>query len=136
MGGEREGNSVEPEPVFAAIEDWKKALSIEEEFCRAQRKATREELEDLEDAAYDAASERIEAMHTVFETVPTTLAGLRAKIDFAGCVWITSPKLFNKHTTLSDSRISWKRFTNAPRASLLECKRRFYSEGGFGRPFC
>jgi hypothetical protein len=25
-------------------------------------------------------------MHTVFETVPTTLAGLRAKIDFAGSV--------------------------------------------------
>ena len=38
--------------------------------------------------------------------------------------WITSLKLFNRHTTLSDSRISWKRSTNAPRASLLNDRTR------------
>ena len=76
----------EPDPIFAAIEVWKKALAVEEKLYRAQRNATREELEDLEDAAYDAASERIESMGAVFGTVPTTLAGLRAKIDFAGTV--------------------------------------------------
>jgi hypothetical protein len=29
-----------------------------------------------------AGDERFDAMHAVFETVPTTFAGLRAKIDF------------------------------------------------------
>jgi uncharacterized protein YPO0396 len=73
------------DPIFQAIEDFNKALAVEEKLYQAQRDAQRsEDLEDLEDQAYDAASDRIEAMHKVFETTPITLAGMRAKIDFAG----------------------------------------------------
>jgi hypothetical protein len=73
------------DPIFQAIEDFNKALAVEEEIYQAQRDAQRrEDLEDLEDQAYDAASDRIEAMHKVFEMTPITLAGMRAKIDFAG----------------------------------------------------
>jgi hypothetical protein len=70
------------DPIFQAIEDFNKALAVEEEIYQAQRDAQRRE--DLEDQAYDAASDRIEAMHKVFEMTPITLAGMRAKIDFAG----------------------------------------------------
>jgi hypothetical protein len=44
----------------------------------------REVIATVRQAIPDAGSERIEAMHTVFEMVPTTLAGMRVQIDFAG----------------------------------------------------
>jgi hypothetical protein len=73
------------DPIFAAIEDFNKALAVEEELYQAQLDPQRrEDLEDLKDQAYDAASDRIEAMHKIFEMRPITLAGMRAKIDFAG----------------------------------------------------
>jgi hypothetical protein len=92
----------EPDPIYAAIGDFKKAHSIEEGAYQAIELAvrdarSREEREDLEDAAYDAASERIEAMYAVFETVPTTLAGMRAKIDFAGGVDHVTESLQQTH---------------------------------------
>jgi hypothetical protein len=75
------------DPIFEVIQEWKKALEVEEESYRAQKNAqTPEEREDLEDESYDLASKRIEAMHAVFGMVPTTLAGIRAKVDFAGNV--------------------------------------------------
>ena len=37
----------------------------------------------LEEASDEATSSRIEAADAVFDTVPTTLVGMRAKIDFA-----------------------------------------------------
>jgi hypothetical protein len=78
------------DPIFEAIEEWKKALEIEEASYRAQKIAkTREEVKDLEDESYDLASVRIELMHAAFRTVPTTLTGLRAKIDFAGDANVT-----------------------------------------------
>jgi hypothetical protein len=46
----------------------------------------REELEDREDASDAAVSERAEAMREVFKTVPTTLEGMRSKIDLDGSI--------------------------------------------------
>jgi hypothetical protein len=91
----------EPDPIYAEIEDWKKTCEIEDETYRAQSAVLTQELRDeLEDAAYDAASARSVAMYTVFETVPTTLEGFGQKSTLPA-TWITSPSLFNKHTTLS-----------------------------------
>jgi hypothetical protein len=82
--------TAEPDPIFEAIQNWKKALEIEEASYLAQKNAqTREEVRDLEDESHELASERIKLMHIAFKTVPTTLSGLRAKIDFAGDVNVT-----------------------------------------------
>jgi hypothetical protein len=88
----------EPDPIYAAINDFKKLCEIENEAYRAQSAALIQELRDeLEDAAYDAASARIVAMYTVFETVPTTLEGMRAKIDFAMSVDHVTESLQQTH---------------------------------------
>jgi hypothetical protein len=69
-----------PDPIFAAIERWRELLVIEEatEHAHAQARFDGE----LWDAANKAGDERYNAMWIVLETVPTTLAGMRAKIDF------------------------------------------------------
>jgi hypothetical protein len=64
--------SVEPDPIYAAIERWKEAVAVEDEAFRAHG--------DGDETATDA---RIEAMHDIFNTMPTTMDGMRAKIDFA-----------------------------------------------------
>jgi hypothetical protein len=90
--------TADPDPIYAAIEGFKKALDVEEKLYEAQRDAqSREEVEDLEDEAYDAASDRIKAMRTVFETTPMTLAGMRAKIDFAGSMDHVTESLQQTH---------------------------------------
>ena len=70
----------EPDPIFAAIEQWKEACAIEQ-ACKDARDY--ENLPRLEQAAEAAENERINTVYAVFETVPTTLVGMRAKIDFA-----------------------------------------------------
>jgi hypothetical protein len=63
----------EPDPIFAAIERWKEADAALAAAIRAK-----------DDEAQDGAcSEVCNATMAVFKTVPTTLPGLRAKIDFA-----------------------------------------------------
>jgi hypothetical protein len=58
------------DPVFPAIAQWKKALAFSNgEF-------------DNEIAEQAALDKEYEAMQVVFKTVPTTLQGIRAKIDF------------------------------------------------------
>ena len=42
-----------------------------------------ENVAPFEEASDEATSSRIEAADVVFDTVPTTLVGIRAKIDFA-----------------------------------------------------
>jgi hypothetical protein len=67
--------STGPDPIFAAIEHWKEALAAEKAAFHTHG-----------DGSDTASTARIEAMHNVFGTVPTTLAGMRAKIDFATSV--------------------------------------------------
>ena len=52
-----------------------------------------------EEACERASDKRHEAMEAVFETVPTTLAGMRAKIDFAMSVDHVTECLTNTETT-------------------------------------
>jgi hypothetical protein len=72
--------AAKPDPIFAAIERWMRLLKIEEaaECAHEQARSDRELLK----AADKAGDERYDAMWIVLETVPTTLAGMRAKIDF------------------------------------------------------
>jgi hypothetical protein len=64
---------VEADPVFAAIADWKEAAANEEAWSNTCDEAAIEQ----------ASSARIDITFAIFETVPTTLPGMRAKIDFA-----------------------------------------------------
>jgi hypothetical protein len=64
----------------------------------------------VEETADEAASNRIEAAYAVFDTVPTTLAGMRAKIDWAmsvdhvtGLLSDTDERLGNFLNTLYES---------------------------------
>jgi hypothetical protein len=102
--------AAEPDPIFAAIERWEKAAAIEQaayDVRDAAHEAFRErhgtvhpsgggdrtlniQTDDYEnnvvpqyEAADEAADVRLGATRAVFAIVPTTLAGLRAKIDFA-----------------------------------------------------
>jgi hypothetical protein len=61
----------EPDPIFAAIEHWKEAIALENAAG------------NFEEIADQASDIRIKATYAIFEMVPTTLAGVRAKIDFA-----------------------------------------------------
>jgi hypothetical protein len=63
----------EPDPIFAAIERWK-------EMDAALAAAIRAKDDEAQDGA---CAEVCNATMAVFKTVPTTLPGFRAKIDFA-----------------------------------------------------
>jgi hypothetical protein len=71
----------EPDPIFAAIERWEEAAAIEDAAYYGDGI-------DHDDPATvkaqgNASGRRVFATGSVFETVPTTLGGIRAKIDFA-----------------------------------------------------
>lgn len=60
------------DPIFALIDRWKETFTTAETASDDDSTATM--------AAFDG---EFEAMRAVLEAVPTTLAGIRAKIDFA-----------------------------------------------------
>jgi hypothetical protein len=76
--------STEPDPIFAAIERWKKFLAIENASYDARDNAIDEaNVATLDQASDEACDQRCDATYAIFDMVPTTLAGMRAKIDFA-----------------------------------------------------
>ena len=94
--------AVEPDPIFATIERWKKLDAVDFEARDKAIEACDERYGTLLSAmskeggqffkanvfplvkAQDQASDRrVDATRAIFETVPTTLAGMRTKIDFA-----------------------------------------------------
>jgi hypothetical protein len=74
--------STQADPIVAAIERWKEAVAIADSSSD-------------EEAFDDAAGAVTEATYAIFKTVPTTLAGMRAKIDFAFSVDHVSELLLN-----------------------------------------
>jgi hypothetical protein len=66
----------EPDLIFAALKAFDAAVEVENAGYEARN----------EDAADKAFEQRWSAMLNVVETVPTTLAGMRAKIEFATSV--------------------------------------------------
>jgi hypothetical protein len=97
--------STDPDPIFAAIERWKELDAVEQAAFEARDKAIeacderygtlisamskegRQFFEanvfPLVKAQDEASHRRFDATRAIFETVPTTLGGMRAKIDFA-----------------------------------------------------
>jgi hypothetical protein len=60
-----------------------KAVSFFHRTLNIQTDDYEDNVAPVEEAANEAASNRIEAAYAVFDTVPTTLAGMRTKIDWA-----------------------------------------------------
>jgi hypothetical protein len=72
----------DPDPIFAAIECWKKAVTLENAVGHLEEMAEPASDVRIKEIANEASDIRIKATYAVFEMVPTTLAGMRAKIDF------------------------------------------------------
>ncbi len=78
------GVEAAPDPIFALIEHWKELVAVEDRAFRARDGAFQAaQGVFLEQAAERATDARVDATRAVFEVVPTTLPGMRTKIDFA-----------------------------------------------------
>ena len=66
--------------------DWKIHVPYFHRLLNIQTDDYEANVAPFEEAAYKATSNRIEAAYAVFGTAPTTLAGMRAKIDWARSV--------------------------------------------------
>jgi hypothetical protein len=109
----------EPDPIFAAIERWKELDAIESaafdareaaiaafdgrrlpvsHFTEKGRQFFEANVLPAMKAQVKASDDCADATKAVFATVPTTLAGMRAKIDFAFSVDYVSDLLLNATT--------------------------------------
>jgi hypothetical protein len=66
--------------------DWRPLVPFLHRTLNIQTEDYEKNVAPIEEAADTATDKRIEATYAVFDTVPTTLAGMRAKIDFADSV--------------------------------------------------
>jgi hypothetical protein len=74
----------EPDPILAAIERWKELDVLHSNAIDAEAAAEEVGAPDVEQARCHAAGHTAaDAAEAIFKTVPVTLAGMRAKIDFA-----------------------------------------------------
>jgi hypothetical protein len=87
--------SAGPDPIFAAIDQWKEGHAVElasfealnaAETAFQDRRGTddyEKNVRPFKEASHQATDAQMDATYAVFDIVPTTLAGMRAKIDFA-----------------------------------------------------
>jgi hypothetical protein len=73
-------------PKLKSHPDWRPHVPFLHRTLNIQTEDYEKNVAPIEEAADTATDKRIEATYAVFDTVPTTLAGMRAKIDFAGSV--------------------------------------------------
>jgi len=90
----------QPDPIFALIEQWKELDVLHGAMIKATDKAAAAgDYSDAVEAAYiaqgNACHEACEVAFAIFKTLPTTLAGMRAKIDFAFSVDHVTDLLMN-----------------------------------------